>query len=129
MTLPLPTRVPAADPGRFRFTRVGYRGEGPDPPVIANVRFAHLSDDRRLDVLACDMTGGSILALKPYESSARPIVLASGMKDPCHAEVVDLDRDGIKDVLVAVLGNRWPTDDRNGSVVWLAVIGPVASRG
>src|SRR5207247_6284513 len=38
---------------------------------------------------------------------------------PAHAEVVDLDGDGLKDILVANLGSVEPTDDRCGSVVWL----------
>src|SRR2546430_3136226 len=39
--------------------------------------------------------------------------------NPAHTEVVDLDGDGIKDILVADLGNFQPTDERRGSVVWL----------
>ena len=38
---------------------------------------------------------------------------------PAHAEVVDLDGDGINDVLVANLGRFEGTNDRVGSVVWL----------
>jgi hypothetical protein len=38
---------------------------------------------------------------------------------PAHAEVVDLDGDGVADVLVANLGSFAGTDDRVGSVVWL----------
>ena len=33
--------------------------------------------------------------------------------------MADLDGDGVKDVLLAVLGNFYATDDRVGSVVWL----------
>src|SRR5262249_28775923 len=38
---------------------------------------------------------------------------------PAHAEVVDLDGDGVKDILVADLGNFHPTNARVGRVVWL----------
>jgi hypothetical protein len=117
--LPRPSRLPTGGPGRFRFERLSVRGEGPDPPVISHVQFARLFDERRLDVLACDMQGGRLLAWKPYEPDAKPVVLAEGFQDPCHAAMVDLDRDGIQDILVAVLGSRWPSDEPVGSVVWV----------
>jgi len=41
------------------------------------------------------------------------------MPGQARAEVVDLDRDGIPDVLAACLGSFFPTDDRVGGLVWL----------
>ncbi len=38
---------------------------------------------------------------------------------PSHAEAVDLDIDGNKDLIVASLGQFFPTDDKVGSIVWL----------
>ena len=70
-------------------------------------------------MLACDMMNGKVLLLKPYEPSAGAPVLTGCIPNPAHAEVVDLDGDGIKDILVADLGSTTPTDDRVGSVVWL----------
>src|SRR5205807_1862647 len=79
---------------------------------------AHLSDRRKLDVVACDAAGNRVLALKPYEPAPSWQVL--GPADaPAHAEVVDLDGDGIPDVLVANLGSFVPTNEPCGSVVWL----------
>jgi hypothetical protein len=118
-TLPPPSRPPAGELGRFRFERISSPGDGGGSPMIANVRFAHLFDERRLDVLACDMDAGHVVAWKPYEPSEAAMVLAEGLKNPCHAEVVDLDQDGVRDVLVADLGSRWPGEERQGSVVWL----------
>jgi hypothetical protein len=118
-TLPAASRAPAGQPGRFRFGRAGYRADGRGAPAVSNVRFVRLFDDARLDVLACDMARDRILALKPYEPDARPIVLATGLADPAHAEVVDLDRDGVRDILVATLGDHLPSNDRVGGVTWL----------
>src|SRR5262245_38404348 len=88
------------------------------PPAISNVNLVHLFDERRLDVLATEMRWGLVLALKPYEAKPAWQVLAK-VPNPAHTEVVDLDGDGIKDILVACLGSFSPTDRRVGSIVWL----------
>jgi hypothetical protein len=89
-----------------------------DPPAISNVNLVHLTRKDRLDILACDMRRGQVLLYRPYEASPSWQLLAK-VSNPAHAEVVDLDGDGIPDILVANLGNYKPTDRRCGSVVWL----------
>jgi hypothetical protein len=105
------------------------------PPAISNVNLVHLFDDKKLDVLACEMRHGMVLALRPYDPSPTWQVLykakpkADSKKTPgqavdsgfhpAHAELVDLRRDGHKDILVANLGSFSPTDIRCGSLVWL----------
>jgi hypothetical protein len=95
---------------------------GTDPSTgwssISNINLVHLFDDKRLDILACDMLHGEVLVYQPY--AARPSWRVLGrVPYPAHAEVVDLDGDGIKDILVASLGSPVSTEDRCGSVVWL----------
>jgi hypothetical protein len=87
-------------------------------PAVSNLNLVHLSDDKKLDLLVCDMRSGDILALKPYEKKPSWRNLAR-LSHPAHVEVVDLDGDGIKDLLVADLGSFLPTDDKVGRVVWL----------
>jgi hypothetical protein len=118
--LPVLERMVRSDKCPVRFKRTGYRpSRGPLAPGVANVRFVHLSDERRLDVLACDMVNGLVLLLKPYEPEPELRIVTDAVSNPAHAEVVDLNRDGIKDIVVANLGSPIPTDDRVGSVVWL----------
>jgi len=103
-----------------RLHRTGY--QMPDEllsPAVADVRFVHLSDDRKLDLVACDMLNGKILLLKPYDPSAKIRVVSEAVPNPGHVEMADLDGDGIKDLLVANLGSGSSTDQRVGSVVWL----------
>jgi hypothetical protein len=87
-------------------------------PAVANVNLVHLYDDKKLDLLVCDMRSGEVAVLKPYEKTPSWKVLAK-LAHPCHAEVVDLDGDGIKDLIVADLGNFAPTNEKVGKVVWL----------
>jgi hypothetical protein len=92
--------------------------------AVSNVNLVHLTDPKKLDVLVCEMRTGRVLLYRPWEEHPAWKVLAENIapKDqshPAHAEVVDLDGDGIKDIVVANLGSFTPTDRRCGSVVWL----------
>jgi hypothetical protein len=115
LALPPIPRAPAPFPVDFEPS-----GDGPDPPdpAVSNVNLVHLFDDRRLEVLACDMRHNVVKLLRPYEPRPRWQVLARA-PHPVHTEVVDLDGDGVKDILVACLGAFLPTDERCGSVLWL----------
>ena len=45
--------------------------------------------------------------------------------NPDHAEMVDLDKDGKQDLLVADLGDFMPGDHEKGSIVWLRQTAPL----
>jgi hypothetical protein len=115
-------------PARFErsTTPYGIRFEKVDMPLaphsekfvaISNVNLVHLSDPRLPELLACEMRSGEILSVKPSDPKPAWKILGS-VANPGHVEVVDLDGDGIKDLLVADLGNFLPTNNRCGSVVW-----------
>jgi hypothetical protein len=123
---PLPI-TPASDPG-VRFEQLSY----PPPPGprvwISHVQAVRLPPPGVTDpaavarepftLIACDMEGGRILALRPGDPAPAWKVLAT-VRNPAHVEVVDLDRDGIADLLVADLGSFLPTDQLLGGVFWL----------
>jgi hypothetical protein len=117
LPFPLITRATGPPPVRFQQTEYPVLPQASDP-AISNVNLVHLFDERRLDVLACDMRAGLVLALSPYAPSPAWKVLGK-VPNPAHAEVVDLDGDGVKDILVANLGSMEPADHYDGSVVWL----------
>jgi hypothetical protein len=104
--------APHSWPGRFE------RQGCPGPPGVAHVSLVRLLHKDRPDVLVCDALNKEVLALDPTATPPAWKVLARGLVC-AHAEVVDLDGDGITDVLLACLGNFYATDDRVGSVVWL----------
>ena len=115
----------AKSPLSVRFERLTYPNTPNTPhPAISNVNLVRLPKSGKptglepLAILACDMVNGRVLLLRPTDPKPEWQILAQ-LKNPSHAEVVDLDRDGIADVLVADLGSYPPTDRRCGSVVWL----------
>jgi hypothetical protein len=119
LELPRPRPENAPGDAPVRFARQGFRpANGRPDPWVSNVNLVHLSDPKRLDVLCCDMRLCQVSVLRPYEANPTWRVL-DVQPNPALAEVVDLDGDGRRDVLVACLGTFYPSDDRNGRVVWL----------
>jgi len=118
--LPLLTHEKPDHPPPVKFERqaFAYPAPGAWTPAVSNLNLVHLSDEKKLDLLVCDMRSGDILSLKPYEKTPTWRVLGR-VSHPAHVEVVDLDGDGIKDLLVADLGSFTPTNDKVGRVIWL----------
>jgi hypothetical protein len=82
------------------------------------VRLLDVDGDGRIEVVACDMRYGMILIGRPYQPDATLDVIAR-LSNPSHVSMTDLDRDGVKDLLVADLGQFLPSDHTRGSVVLL----------
>jgi FG-GAP-like repeat len=116
--LPEPEQWPAPD-SKLRFERRSLSpADAPNDPAVSNVRFAHLDDDSRTDLIVCDMRYGLVLRGNPADPNARLERIAQ-VPHPAHAEVTDLDGDGVKDLIVADLGEFYPGDHTHGAVVWL----------
>jgi hypothetical protein len=118
--LPLIEQPRATGKPPIAFDRIptGWFANTPPLPAVANVALLDLFDDAKPKLLACDTRINHVIVQRPHENSAAWQPLAS-VPIPCHAAVVDLDGDGRRDVLVASLGEFFPTDDKVGSVVWL----------
>ena len=94
----------------------------PPTPVVADVALADLDGDARLELIVCDMRHGMVLLGRPYDPAAG-LTLIAQVPHPSRAQVVDLDGDGVRDVLVADLGEFLPRDHDKGAVVWLRGLG------
>ncbi len=118
LVLPPRPRPDAAGPAlKFRKRTVSVPGMLAYPGV-SNVKWVRLRDATRPDGLVCDMRRGLVLVWRHDQPNLGLQTIAK-IPNPAHAEVVDLDQDGLLDLLVADLGSFMPTDERRGRVVWL----------
>lgn len=96
---------------------------GPEPgemPQITHVQVIDFDDDGANDVIACDAQRSSVLWYRrSTDGGWEERVLGEGLVVPAHATVADVDLDGDRDVLVAILGNIWPDDGVIGRLVLL----------
>ena len=119
LALATPEPWPPVGEGSPRFARHAMKLPGGDArPAIANVRFLDLDGRGELQVVAEDMTHGLVLTGSPLAPD-RGLSIVEHVAAPCHATVVDLDRDGRLDLLIADLGEVPPSDHLKASVVWL----------
>src|SRR5262245_58559553 len=114
--LPAAKIIPADHPLPVLLEKTGW--PGPSVPQTPSISFVHLPGSKRPNLLACDMRNGLVMRL-PLEEAKPTWRVIAHLANPAHAEVVDLDGDGILDILVADLGSFSPTERRCGKVVWL----------
>jgi len=109
-------RVDLGPPGRYL-------------PSITHVRIVDLDGDGRADVLASDARRHRVLW---YRQQADGSFMEDPLGDelPCPAvfDVADLTGDGRLDVVVAVLGQVFPSDQRIGQIVLLERRGDTVER-
>jgi hypothetical protein len=122
--LPMPDAWPPDEDGLV-FVKHGFDPPGDPPkPVVSNVRFYDLDGDGQTEIVACDMGRGSVFLAQPLRSPGVLTQIAL-LSNPAHAEMVDLDQDGMQDLLVSDLGEFLPADHEKGSVVWLRQTAPL----
>ena len=116
--LPPPASWPEPSNAPVPFARHALRLSSAELPIVANVRLLTLDPARGLEVFAADMQNGLILRGSPSGPEAG-LAVVRGIPNPCHTQAVDLDKDGLTDLIVADLGSVTPGDQTHGGVVWL----------
>ena len=94
-----------------------------DDPQITNVDAVDLDGDGLLDVLVCDALNHRVSWIRQHpRGTFTEHVCAPDdppIKAPAHVQAFDVDNDGDQDILVASLGQLFPTNEKVGSVVIL----------
>jgi hypothetical protein len=91
-----------------------------EPPLIAHIQAVDLDDNGLLDVIVCDDRGNFVSWIKQEPANIyNEFILADELNAPSHVQVYDFDMDGDKDLMVGVLGQLFPNNDKIGSVVIL----------
>jgi len=116
-TLPAPDVWQPVNPLSFVKRRMNPVS-APSDPAVSSVRLIDMHGDGKLDLVATDMRYGLVMTGQPYTAATELSVIAQ-LENPSHISMVDFDRDGIQDFLVADLGQFLPADHARGSVVLL----------
>lgn len=91
-----------------------------EPPLISNIAVADLDKDGLLDVIVCDCRNNTVSWIRQYPAGTyTETALAVNLVAPAHVQIADFDKDGDNDIMVAVLGLLFPSNDKIGSVVIL----------
>ena len=88
--------------------------------MIADVIAGHLnSRSESLEILSSDLFQGKIEQISWPDSKENQKQISSDVRNPARMTLVDLDDDGLQDLLVGELGSFLPLDHSLGEVIWL----------
>jgi tetratricopeptide (TPR) repeat protein len=121
-----PDRLPQSEqpattvtpPVKFERRGIGWMPNVPPYPSVANAQLTRVFGNSNQQLLLCESRLNALLVVNPNEPGPGGMVI-SGLTAPCHTTVADLDGDRQNDILVASLGQFFPTNDKLGQVLWL----------
>lgn len=107
-------------PGFFKARPIGNPPSPQSPAWISDLCIADLDGDGLKDVIAADARANQIVWIRQVRLGEYvEQVIGDPVAGPAHVAVTDFDGDGHPDVLVAAMGQIFPTNERIGAVVVL----------
>ena len=91
------------------------------PPAISNLQWYDKADTEwlpRSTLVVCEMRAGAVYEVH-FDGTEITYGRQAKVAHPSHTTLVDLDRDGQGEYLVADLGSFLPEDHAKGQVIWL----------
>ncbi len=88
-------------------------------PAVSHLLWGKLDLAAEPLLVLSDMRRGSVTTMDVRDTGRPPRLLAQ-LKNPCHAEICDLDGNGTIDLVVSDLGSFPPSDHDRGRVIWLS---------
>lgn len=118
------TRPKPAACGSARALEFEVRELLPQPDVSyrsssGNVRFQDLDGDGVRELFVHEAINAKITVLSDCAPTCVETVFSEGLRVPVRSQVVDLDHDGDRDLLVSDIGSLGPSDERVGRVIAL----------
>lgn len=116
--IPVPEKTTVKSPVRWR-PAAGELGEKLLLPSTSNLLWVPAREGRPARILSGDMRLGDVRQVTISGQQVIEPQLLAKFAHIAHLEVIDLDRDGADDFLVAELGSFEPADQSGGKVIWL----------
>jgi len=111
-----------AGPPAFQVKEMTVSEPTTDSIVVSNVQIVNLlGDDRQgsQELIALDMANGLVLMGHATPTWTSQMTVLARVGHPAHSHMVDLDGDGLRDLLIADLGSFGAIDHNLGKVTWL----------
>ena len=116
--LAAPERWPDPHESPVRFEKHGMKiADMSDTPAVSHVELVDVNGDKQLELLGTDMRQGMVFVGRP--TTTGPLSVLASVPHPAHVVMTDVDGDGLRDLLVAELGEFFPGDHHKGAVIWL----------
>ena len=103
-----------------KFTPISIGNTFEEPPQISHLTVGDIDKDGTADVAVCDIKNNTIsIIFQDTDGVFTEKTIAEDVKAPAHVQIFDFDKDGDNDLIVALLGMLFPSNDRIGSIIVL----------